>query len=114
WHVTKATPVPPETVDTWQSMLCRYILGRKTLPTDKYRPLVAPPLQFDPELGLGLPHDASKLRAQRLQLLQRAMAPAAADPPLWQPLVLLQFERSIGRLHRETDHSTSSFTPPVA
>ncbi|KAF0706572.1 hypothetical protein As57867_006715, partial [Aphanomyces stellatus] len=24
WHVTKATPVPPETVDTWQSMLCRY------------------------------------------------------------------------------------------
>ncbi|KAF0706486.1 hypothetical protein As57867_006728, partial [Aphanomyces stellatus] len=73
WHVTAVTPVRGAMVQGWQSMLNRYILGRKTLPTDKYRPLLPPPLQFDPKLGLGLPHVASKIRTQRLLLLQRAM-----------------------------------------
>ncbi|ETV98997.1 hypothetical protein H310_08469 [Aphanomyces invadans] len=35
WHVTAVTPVPPTMVREWQSMLNRFILGRKTLPTDR-------------------------------------------------------------------------------
>ncbi|KAF0707447.1 Aste57867_6611 [Aphanomyces stellatus] len=81
WHVTAATPVPPKMVQSWQAMINRYILGRKTLSTDRYRPLIPQPLQFDPQLGLGLPHVASRLRAQRSLMLQRAMAPTANDPP---------------------------------
>ncbi|RHY60109.1 hypothetical protein DYB30_005852 [Aphanomyces astaci] len=100
WHVTAALPVPPAMVQSWQSMLNRYILGRKIIPTDRCRPLLAASLQFDSKLGLGLPHVASRIRAQRLQILQRAMSLATPNRPLWQPLVLRQFERSMGRLHR--------------
>ncbi|ETV89773.1 hypothetical protein H310_15398, partial [Aphanomyces invadans] len=100
WHVTAVTPVPDDMVRTWQSMLTRYILGSKTVPTARYRPLLAAPWQFDPKLGLGLPHIASKLRAQRLMLLQRTLSPATATTPLWQPLVLRQYARSIGKLYR--------------
>jgi exonuclease III len=103
WHVTAAISVPPGMVQSWQAMLNRYILGRKTVPTDRYRSLLSSPLQFDMKLGLGLPHVASRIRAQRLQLLQRAMAMPTADRALWQPLVLRQFERAMGRLYRESN-----------
>ncbi|RHY75448.1 hypothetical protein DYB30_006450 [Aphanomyces astaci] len=103
WHVTAALPVPPAMVQSWQSMLNRYILGRKTVPTDRHHPMLSSPLQFDLRLGLGLPHVASRIRAQRLQLLQRAMTVSTADRPLWQPLVLRQFERCMGRLHRASN-----------
>ncbi|ETV85588.1 hypothetical protein H257_03296 [Aphanomyces astaci] len=55
------------------------------------------------KLGLGLPHVASRIRSQRLQLLQRAMTQSTADRPLWQPLVLRQFERSMGQLYRASN-----------
>ncbi|RLO10454.1 hypothetical protein DYB28_009497 [Aphanomyces astaci] len=81
WHVTAALPVPPAMVQSWQSMLNRYILGRKTAPTDRHHPLPSSPQQFDLRLGLGLPHVASRIRAQRLQLLQRAMTVSTVDRP---------------------------------
>ena len=102
WHVTVALPVPPAMVHTWQSMVNRYVLGRKTTPTDRHHSLLPTPLQFDRKLGLGLPHVASRIRAQRLLLLQRAMTVPPTHRPLWQPLVLRQFERSMGRLYRES------------
>ncbi|RHY88949.1 hypothetical protein DYB35_009494 [Aphanomyces astaci] len=103
WHVTMALPVPPAMVQRWQAMLSRYILGRKTVPTDRYRPLLPTTLHYDHKLGLGLPHVASRIRSQRLQLLQRAMTQSTADRPLWQPLVLRQFERSMGQLYRASN-----------
>ena len=99
WHVTTVLPVPEPMVQGWQSMLNKYVLGRKTDPTARYRPLLQRTWQYDPILGLGLPHVASKLRGQRLQHL---MAGSSATSPPWQPLVLSQFSRTMGKLYRAT------------
>ncbi|ETV67859.1 hypothetical protein H257_15983 [Aphanomyces astaci] len=94
WHVTAALPVPPAMVQSWQSMLNRYILGRKIIPTDRYSPLLAASLQFDSKLGLGLPHVASRIRAQRLQILQRAMSllPLTPATTIQLPVWLMTYE----------------------
>ena len=102
WHVTTVLPVPEPMVQGWQSMLNKYVLARKTDPTARYRPLLQRKWQYDRTLGLGLPHIASKLRGQRLQRLQHLMAGSSATSPPWQPLVLRQFSRTLGKLHRAT------------
>ncbi|KAF0705897.1 hypothetical protein AaE_014335 [Aphanomyces astaci] len=99
-------------VQSSQSMLNPYILGRKSIPTDRHRPLLTARLQFDSKLGLGLPHIASRTRAQRLQLLQRAMSLATPDRPRWQPLILRKFERCMGRLHRASSPFDFFIVPP--
>ncbi|OQR84004.1 hypothetical protein ACHHYP_14031, partial [Achlya hypogyna] len=102
WHVTAVVPVLPQLVARWQSMVNRFILSRKTLPTDRYRPLVHPTWMYDIPAGLGLSHIASKLRAQRLARLQLLMrGPSPLSPPL-QELVLRQYQRTMGLLHRPT------------
>ena len=40
WHVTAVVPVPVAMVAQWQSMINKYIMGRKSTPTDRYRPLL--------------------------------------------------------------------------
>ncbi|OQR80485.1 hypothetical protein ACHHYP_17509, partial [Achlya hypogyna] len=96
WHVTAVVPVPPPMVARWQSMVNRFILSRKTLPTDSYRPLVHQTWAYDISAGLAVPHIASKLRAQRLACLQLLMRGTVAE------LVLRQYQRTMGLLHRPT------------
>ena len=102
WHVTAVVPVPAPMVERWQSMVNRFILGRKTQPTDRYRPLLHRTWSHDIRVGLGLPHVASKIRAQRLARLQQLMrGPTEASPP-WQELVLRQYQRTMGSLYRNS------------
>jgi hypothetical protein len=104
WHVTTVVPVPQSMVEQWQSMVNKFVLGRKTLPTDSYRSLVHSSWQFDKRLGLGVPHIASTIRTQRLLRLQSIMVqyPGGSEPS-WSTLVLRQFARTMGKLHRR-DH----------
>lgn len=104
WHVTAAVHVPKAMVNAWQQMINKYVLSRKTLPADLYRPLIHRTWQFDKSLGLGIPHVASKLRSQRLLRLQQLMTPDPPDAPApWKTLVLRQFSRTMDKLHRN-DH----------
>ncbi|ETW05585.1 hypothetical protein H310_03329 [Aphanomyces invadans] len=96
WHVTAVIPVPPTNVRECQSMLNRFILGRKTLPPDRYRPLIARTWQYDRGAPLKLPHLTSKLRAQRLLLLQRLMLLGSLDSTPWRNLVQRQYARVLG------------------
>ncbi|OQR81393.1 hypothetical protein THRCLA_11774 [Thraustotheca clavata] len=102
WHVTAILPIPEPTVQGWQSMLNKFILGRKSDPRAKYSPLLHRTWQFDRVLGLGLPHVSSKIRAQPLQRLQHLMEGPSTTSPPWQPLVQRQFSRTLGKLYRDT------------
>lgn len=103
WHATAAVYVPPTMVATWQRMVNKYILGRKTQLTDHHRPTICRKWQFDRKLGLGIPHVASKLRTQRLLRLQLLMQPDSPDAfAPWKMLVKRQFSRVMNKLHRET------------
>ena len=80
----------------------KFILGRKTLRTDKYRTFINRPLQHDKALGLGIPHVASIIRQQRLVRVQQLMAtPRGNGTPSWRPLVQRQFARVMGQLYRD-------------
>ncbi|OQR84340.1 hypothetical protein ACHHYP_13514 [Achlya hypogyna] len=103
WHVTAVTPVPAPMVERWQSMVNRFILGRKTHPTDRYRPLLHRTWSYDPTVGLRLPHIASMIRAQRLARLQLLMQGSTPSTPPWQELVRRQYQRTMGALYR-TSH----------
>ncbi|KAF0705487.1 hypothetical protein AaE_014494 [Aphanomyces astaci] len=103
WHVTVAVAVPHAMVTVWQRMANKYILGRKTRLTDHHRPSICRKWQFNKQLGLGIPHIASKLRAQRLlrlQLLLQPDQPGTITP--WKSLVQRQFSRCMNKLHRPT------------
>ncbi|OQR84031.1 hypothetical protein ACHHYP_13999, partial [Achlya hypogyna] len=100
WHVTAVVPVPTAMVAQWQSMVSKNILARKTGSTDRYRPLLPQRWQYDPQVGLGVPHIASKLRTQRLLRLQRLLQGTTAASPPWQELVLRQYARTMGMLSR--------------
>ncbi|OQR81764.1 hypothetical protein ACHHYP_16428, partial [Achlya hypogyna] len=103
WHVTAAVHVPRPLVATWQRMVNKYILGRKTSLSDQHRPLIHRTWQFDKILGLGLPHVASKIRSQRLLRLQQLMQPDPPDAPApWKVLVRRQFSRTMDKLYRAT------------
>ncbi|RHY37861.1 hypothetical protein DYB38_006892 [Aphanomyces astaci] len=103
WHVTTAVPIPQHIVDEIQSMTNKFIVGRKTLRTDKFRALLDRPLQHDKAMGLGIPHIASIIRQQRLARLQQLMAnPSGDGTPSWRPLVHRQFARVMGQLYRDS------------
>ncbi|OQR90051.1 hypothetical protein ACHHYP_05857 [Achlya hypogyna] len=83
------TVVPEHYARIWQRLLNNYVVGSKTDP--------------DARLGLRIPHFASKLRAQRLRLLQRLMSvSASADVPAWAKLVLVQFAQCLPQTWRAT------------
>ena len=104
WHVTAAVTVPKSTINVWQQMVKKFILGRKTHITDKHRPAICQTWQYDRKLGLGIPHVASKIRTQRLLRLQHLMLPDAPDQLTpWKVLVQRQFARTVSKLHRD-DH----------
>ncbi|RHY56740.1 hypothetical protein DYB34_005126 [Aphanomyces astaci] len=68
-----------------------FVPGRRlhdhVLPTDRYRPLLRQTWQYDPRVGLGIPHVASKLRVQRLLHLQRLMQHPETGSLPWKSLV---------------------------
>ena len=94
WYATAVTVVPERYMKVWQKMLNNYVVGSRTDPNDKYRPPLNQMWFHDKQLGLGVPHISSKIRAQRLRLLQRLMtATALADVPAWAKLVFAQYAR---------------------
>ncbi|RHY29751.1 hypothetical protein DYB32_004879, partial [Aphanomyces invadans] len=100
WHTTAVTAIPADQVAKWQSMVTKYVLGRKTAPTESMVVLVNATFQFDKSTGLRVPHIASTLRKQRLVRLRNMLA--EADSSLWASLSLAQFARCsplLGRPH---------------
>ena len=101
WHVTSAVTVPAAIVNSWQQMVNKFVLSRKTGQDDSYRPFLHRTWQYNKTLGLGVPHIASRLRTQRLLRLQLLMA---EDPPdelaVWKVLVRRQFGRAMNKLYR--------------
>ncbi|OQR89237.1 hypothetical protein ACHHYP_06401 [Achlya hypogyna] len=103
WHITAVALVPAPMVERWQPMVNWFILGRKTRPTDRHRPLLHRTWSYDPKVGLGLPHIASMIRTQRLARLQLLKQGSTPSTPPWQELVLRQYLRTMGALYR-TSH----------
>ncbi|RHY23647.1 hypothetical protein DYB32_009101 [Aphanomyces invadans] len=97
WHVTAAAAIPHKTVTAWQTMLTRYVLGRKRDPTEPYQSLLHVSWHHNAALGAGVPHIASAIRTQRLLTQQRLMLPAAVGA-----LVLEQFAACMGFLHHDS------------
>ncbi|OQR88776.1 hypothetical protein THRCLA_10110, partial [Thraustotheca clavata] len=100
WHVTAVVPVPAVMVAKWQSMVNKFIIGRKTDVSAKYRPLLHRTWIHHHTCGLNVPHVASKLRSQCLHRLQQLMHGSSPSIPMWRSLVLRQFRRMMGHLFR--------------
>jgi len=103
WYVTAVTVIPERYVKVWQRMLNNYVVGSKTDMEDTYRPPIHQMWLHDRRLGLGIPHISSKIRGQRLRLLQRLMtASSSAERPAWATLVLAQFARCMQTAWRDS------------
>ena len=101
WYITAVRPIPDETIVKWQRALSNFILGSKSINDPNYRPLIHKSWHHHKSLGLGIPHIASTIRAQRLRALQTLITHAnSQDKPAWIPLVLGQFARCLSALHR--------------
>jgi len=116
WYVTAVTPIPDAMVATWQRALNHYVIGRMTDVSAKYQAPIAKMWFHDKQLGLGIPHIASSVRAQRLRLLQRLMQSVTSDePPPWTGLVLEQFQHCLGTVHRASHpFDFLSYSPQIA
>jgi hypothetical protein len=101
WHLTAVAPIPDTMVSVWQRLISNYVLGSRTTDDPKYRAHIHKMWHYDSRLGLGIPHIASKIRTQRLLLLQRLMRPSVlTPPPPWVPLVQQQFAQCLEHLYR--------------
>ena len=100
WHFSFVLQIPPNLVRRWQTMIRKYILCRRLKPTDPHYTLLSATYQFDPLLGLGIPHIDSCLRYQRLRLLQLLLNNYQDPTQPWAKLVWQQLSQSLGDFHR--------------
>ena len=100
WHFTAVIAVPQKMIRHWQAMVRKYILCRRTKPEDPEYTLLSAAYQYDPLLGLSIPHISSSIRYQRLRHLQ-VLFHSHKDPTQpWAALVWWQFNSTLGDFHR--------------
>ena len=104
WHFSMVLHIPPNLVRRWQSMIRKYILCRRLKPDDPQYTLLSAAYQFDPHIGLGIPHIQSCLRYQRLRLLQILLHHYQDPTQPWARLVWQQLSSSLGDFYRQDSH----------
>ena len=100
WHFTPVLTIPPTLITRWQAMIRKYVLCRRLTVDDPEYTLLQASYQFDPLLGLGIPHIASCIRYQRLRLLQTLLHTRHDHSQPWAGLAWHQLTLTMGDFHR--------------
>ncbi|KAF0704052.1 Aste57867_7444 [Aphanomyces stellatus] len=83
WHYTAVLTIPVDTLTKWQSMVMKFIVGRKISREDGFMSPIHPGLAYDPNIGLKLPHIPSRVQFQRIQRLQLLVRSDHEESLLW-------------------------------
>ena len=100
WHFTVVIAIPQKMIKRWQAMVRKYILCRRMKADDPEYTLLSASYQYDPLLGLGIPHISSSIRYQRLRQLQIILQFHQDPTQPWAKLVWWQFTCTMGDFHR--------------
>ena len=101
WHFSAVMRIPPTLISRWQASIRKYVLCRRLKADDSEYTLLHAAYQYDPILGLGIPHIASCIRYQRLRLLQTLIQTHQNPSQPWAGLAWQQLTLTMGDFHRE-------------
>ncbi|KAF0707051.1 hypothetical protein AaE_013793, partial [Aphanomyces astaci] len=113
WHYTAVIPVPSALAKQWQTMLTKYILGRRVRREDRF---IAPTnygLAYNRLVGLRVPHIPSQLRAQCVRRLQLLVLSDSEDVGMWSILPKELWERCTRPFHRPRRWDALFYAPNI-
>jgi hypothetical protein len=111
WHFTAVIPIPQATLVKWQTMVIKYVLGRKLQHGDKFIQLIHTGWAYHQTLGLKIPHIPSMVQYQRVTRMQ-LLVQSGDEPLLWTIIPKYYWQRCMVPFCRP-GHWDALLSPPL-